>query len=102
MTSTTPLNNRASQRRDCAPLSQADALGLVWLHCALTITALLVAGSGGLKLHSSHAPVLYHNAKYVFAISSRFNADDSVKGWKEATEIVGRNGAANAPHLYPR
>lgn len=42
-----------------------------------------------------------HNSKYVFAISSRFNADDSVKGWKEATEIVGRNQAANQPHLYP-
>jgi len=73
----------------------------VWLHSALTITALLVAGSGGLKLYSSHAPVLYHNAKYVFAISSRFNADDSVKGWKEATDIVERNRPVNAPHLFP-
>jgi len=193
MTSTTPLNNRASQRRDRAPLSRADVPGLVWLRCALTITALLVAGSAGLNLHSSHAPVLYHNAKYnltfslpaswrgysvlvqqwegqtylpaadkivvtehgplivlrhprwkpndryqdipilvftssqwqashqgrfsigaggveyeighnpkyVFAISSRFNADDSVKGWKEATGIVERNCPVNAPHLFP-
>ena len=165
----------------------------MWLRCALTFTALLVAGSVGLKLHSSHKPVLYHNAKYnlkfslpaswrgysvlvqqwegqtyspaadkivvtehgplivlrhpqwkpkdryqdipivvftrsqwqasrqggffigaggmeyeighnrkyVFAISSRFNADDSVKGWKEATDIVERNCPANAPRLFP-
>ncbi len=42
-----------------------------------------------------------HNSKYVFAISSRFNAADSVKGWKEATDIVGRHMAANAPRLHP-
>jgi len=42
-----------------------------------------------------------HNPKYVFAISSRFNADDSVKGWREANEIVERNCAANAPHMFP-
>jgi len=40
-----------------------------------------------------------HNSEYVFAISSRFNAGDSVKGWKEATDIVERNRAANAPHF---
>lgn len=42
-----------------------------------------------------------HNRKYVFGISSRFNAADSVKGWREATDIVDRNRAANAPHLHP-
>jgi hypothetical protein len=42
-----------------------------------------------------------HNAKYVFAISSRFNADDSVKGWKEAGDIVTRNRAAHEPRLQP-
>jgi hypothetical protein len=40
-----------------------------------------------------------HNDKYVFAISSRFNANDSVKRWKEADDIVTRNRAVNAPHL---
>lgn len=40
-----------------------------------------------------------HNRKYVFGISSRFNAADSVKGWREATDIVDRNRAANGPHL---
>jgi hypothetical protein len=43
-----------------------------------------------------------HNSKYVFAISSRFNADDSVKGWKEAAEIVGENQAVIVPRLYPQ
>ena len=43
-----------------------------------------------------------HNPEYVFAVSSRFNADDSVKGWKEATDIVERNRAANGPHLDPQ
>ena len=42
-----------------------------------------------------------HNAKYVFAISSRFNADDSVKEWHEANVIVEQNEAANQPTLYP-
>jgi hypothetical protein len=42
-----------------------------------------------------------HNSKYVFAISSRFNAADAVKGWKEATETVERNRAASEPHLHP-
>jgi len=40
-----------------------------------------------------------HNAKYVFAISSRYNADDSVEGWKETSDVVERNRAAR-PHLY--
>jgi hypothetical protein len=39
-----------------------------------------------------------HNDKYVFAISSRFNANDS-SGWKEAGDIVLQNQAGNAPHL---
>jgi hypothetical protein len=42
-----------------------------------------------------------HNPNYVFAISSRFNADDSVKSWEEAGRIVDRNKNINAPHLYP-
>jgi hypothetical protein len=42
-----------------------------------------------------------HNAKYVFAIWSLFNWDESVKGAREAEGIVRRNQAANAPHLYP-
>lgn len=45
---------------------------------------------------------LWHNSKYVFALSSRYNADDSVNGWKEVAEILVRNQAANAvPPLYP-
>jgi len=43
---------------------------------------------------------LTHNSKYVFAISSRYNANDSVKGWKEASDAVEWNRAAR-PHLYP-
>ena len=42
---------------------------------------------------------LAHNSKYVFAIPSRYNADDSVKGWKETSDVVERNRAAK-PHLY--
>ena len=41
-----------------------------------------------------------HTSKYVFAISSRFNAADSVGAWKEASEVVERNQAAHATHLY--
>jgi hypothetical protein len=33
------------------------------------------------------------NQRYVFGIYSRFNADDSIEGWKEAEEIVRRNTA---------
>ena len=45
---------------------------------------------------------MWHSHKYVFGIYSRYNADDSVKGWKEADDILGRNSAAHAaPHLYP-
>src|SRR5579859_2470057 len=52
-------------------------------------------GAGGLEYE------IGHNRKYAFAISSRFNVDDSVKGWREATDFVERNMAANAPRLYP-
>jgi len=52
-------------------------------------------GAGGIEEE------IGHNPKYVFATSSRFNADDTVKGWKEADDIVERNRAANAPHLHP-
>lgn len=55
-----------------------------------------VVGAGGVDLE------IGHNAKYVFAVHSRFNADDSINGWKEATEIVERNRIANLPPLYPQ
>ncbi len=46
---------------------------------------------------------LWHNQQYVFAISSRYNADDSVSGWQEAAEIVERNRQANSmPRLFPQ
>jgi hypothetical protein len=46
---------------------------------------------------------MWHNRKYVFAISSRYNADDSVRGWKEADKIINRNLAAHPePTLYPK
>ena len=44
---------------------------------------------------------LWHNQRFVFAMSSRYNADDSVSGWKEVAEIIGQNRAANKmPDLY--
>lgn len=52
-------------------------------------------GAGGVDEEISH------NSKYVFAISSRYNADDSVKGWRETTYMVERNRTAHEPHLYP-
>jgi hypothetical protein len=52
-------------------------------------------GAGGVWME------IGHNSQYVFAISSRYNSDDSVKGWKEASDIVGRNMAAGGPHLHP-
>jgi hypothetical protein len=55
----------------------------------------LCIGAGGLEYE------IGHNRKYAFAISSRFNADDSVKEWREATDAVERNMAANPPRLYP-
>jgi hypothetical protein len=42
-----------------------------------------------------------HNAKYVFAINSRFNWNDSVQGAREAEDIVIQNKTANRPHLNP-
>ncbi|HSY18535.1 MAG TPA: hypothetical protein VK815_09390 [Candidatus Acidoferrales bacterium] len=45
---------------------------------------------------------LWHNRKYVFAISSRYNAADDVKGRQEAAEIIATNCAAHpGPPLYP-
>ena len=41
-----------------------------------------------------------HNSNYVFAISSRYNADDSVRGWKETSDVVERN-RTERPHLHP-
>ncbi len=40
-----------------------------------------------------------HNDRYVFAIYSRYNADDSVKGWDEVDKTVERNIDAS-PHLH--
>ena len=45
---------------------------------------------------------IWHNGKYVFGISTRYNTGDSVEGWKEVADIVERNCNANRiPHLYP-
>ncbi|HEX4264422.1 MAG TPA: hypothetical protein VH597_08795 [Verrucomicrobiae bacterium] len=44
---------------------------------------------------------LWHDDKYVFGIHSRYHADDSVNGWKEAEDIVRQNCAAHPePHLH--
>jgi hypothetical protein len=51
-------------------------------------------GAGGIDQE------ITHTSKYVFAISSRFNAADSVGAWKEASEVVERNQAVSVPHLY--
>ena len=40
-----------------------------------------------------------HNAKYVFAVWSRFNHDESRIGWEAANDIVGWNIEVNRPHL---
>jgi hypothetical protein len=45
---------------------------------------------------------LWHNQKYVFGIHSRYNADDSATGWREAQDVVERNSKIHdTPHLYP-
>ncbi len=44
---------------------------------------------------------LWHSPYYVFGIYSRYNFDDSVKGWGEAEEIIHRNRPVNSPHVYP-
>ena len=45
---------------------------------------------------------LWHSQRFVFAMSSRYNAADEVRDWKEVTEIVEQNRAANKmPRLYP-
>jgi len=45
---------------------------------------------------------MWHNQKYVFALSSRYNAADDVKGWKEVGGIIATNCAAHTePTLYP-
>jgi hypothetical protein len=43
-----------------------------------------------------------HNSNYVFAMSSRFNAEDGANAWKEATEAVDRNRASNGPPMVLR
>ncbi|HZZ44268.1 MAG TPA: hypothetical protein VFE58_15140 [Tepidisphaeraceae bacterium] len=40
-----------------------------------------------------------HNDRYVFAVWSRFNFDDGVKGAEEVGRIVEGNSVANEPHL---
>lgn len=49
--------------------------------------------AGGIEYEISH------NAKYVFAIWSRFNWDDSIAGAGEGQETVDRNIVAGEPHL---
>ena len=45
---------------------------------------------------------LWHTERFVFAMSSRYNAADEIRGWKEVAEIVEENRVANTmPHLYP-
>jgi hypothetical protein len=45
---------------------------------------------------------LWHSQKFVFAMSSRYNAADDVKGWKSTGDIIKQNCAANKmPYLYP-
>jgi hypothetical protein len=45
---------------------------------------------------------LWHSPKYVFGMSSRYNAADDVKAWKEVADIVEQNHAAhNMLRLYP-
>jgi hypothetical protein len=46
---------------------------------------------------------LWHNQGFVFAMSSRYNANDEMSGWKEVADIVERNHAANnMARLYPQ
>ncbi len=46
---------------------------------------------------------LWHNEEYVFGMSSRCNAADNVKGWREVAAIVEGNQAANnMPRSYPQ
>ena len=45
---------------------------------------------------------LWDNRNYVFAMSSRYDAQDDVKGWQEAADIIATNCAAHpGPPLYP-
>jgi len=45
---------------------------------------------------------MWHNQKYVFGLFSRYNANDDVKGWKEADDIIATNCVAHPePTLYP-
>ncbi|HZI31440.1 MAG TPA: hypothetical protein VFF11_03805 [Candidatus Binatia bacterium] len=45
---------------------------------------------------------LWHNQKYVFAMSSRYNAADVMRGWDEVEDIVRQNCASHKMmHLYP-
>jgi hypothetical protein len=46
---------------------------------------------------------MWHNQKYEFGTSSRYNAADDVKGWKEVADIVDQNHATHTmPRLYPQ
>jgi hypothetical protein len=58
----------------------------------LEIKGRIAVDAGGLENE------IAHNAKYVFAISSRFDWDE-LKGFKEAGRIVEQNQAANRPRL---
>ena len=46
---------------------------------------------------------MWYNQNYVFAMSSRYNAADNVKGWKEVADIAEQNHIAHdMPRLYPQ
>lgn len=45
---------------------------------------------------------IYHTDRCVFGIYSRYNADDSLTGWKEADAILRQNCAVyDSGRLYP-
>jgi len=45
---------------------------------------------------------LWHNQQFVFAMSTRYNRADEIRGWKEVAEVVRQNRGTNKmPHLYP-
>jgi hypothetical protein len=53
------------------------------------------AGAGGVISE------LWHDDTYVFGMHSRYNAVDSVNGWKEARDIIHQNCVAHPePHLH--
>ncbi len=46
---------------------------------------------------------LWHNGRFVFAMWSRYNAADEVRGWREVAAVVEQNRAAHGvTRLYPQ